>query len=130
MPKAKAKTADHKMNEQSENSHYYAVIFTRRAKNSDDARYGTLSRRMIELAETMPGFIAVNSANDAMRDDNFAIVVSYWKSLKDIENWKKNSEHLMAQKLGRSDFYRDFSLQVTRVEKSYHMNNPDYHPRP
>ncbi len=101
----------------------FAVIFTRRM--SDDLEgYDAMAVRMLELAEQQDGFIAFNS----MGDKNLGVAISYWKDLNSIKAWKQNIEHLEAQRLGRSKFYRDFSLQICRVEKSYCFGDPDYHP--
>ena len=101
----------------------YVVIFTRRMTDDLDG-YDAMAARMVELAEKQEGFIAFNSIADA----KLGVAISYWKDLESIKAWKQNIEHLQAQKLGRSKFYSDFSLQVCRIEKSYCFGEPDYHP--
>jgi heme-degrading monooxygenase HmoA len=51
---------------------------------------------MVELASEQPGFLGVES----VRED-LGITVSYWESLEAIRNWKRNAEHLEAQRLGK-----------------------------
>lgn len=75
---------------------------------------------MIELAQSFNGFIRAESARDA---DGLGITVSYWKSLKDIKNWKANTEHLSAQELGRLKWYESFTVRICRVEKEYGFSN-------
>ncbi len=75
---------------------YFAVIFT--SVKRDDDGYGEVSRRMYELASSMPGFLGVESARG---EDGMGITVSYWSSLESIADWKRDLEHLEAQQLGR-----------------------------
>jgi heme-degrading monooxygenase HmoA len=95
---------------------YYAVIFSslRTSHGADD--YGVMADRMVELAQTMPGFLGVESARGL---DGFGITVSYWTSEDAIRHWQQHAEHLLAQRLGREEWYTRFELRVCRVERAY-----------
>ena len=97
---------------------YYAVIFSSRRTDGDEG-YGEMSEKMAALATTMPGYLGVESARGA---DGFGITVSYWESEEAIANWKRNAEHLVAQKLGRDKWYEDYQTRVAKVERAYSMN--------
>ncbi len=103
-------------------SDIYVVIFTRRL-SGQSADYDRVSDRMLELAEQQEGFIAFNSASGA----DLGISVSYWEDLASIRLWKENLEHVEAQILGRERFYRDYSVQVCKLERSYSFGEPPYH---
>jgi heme-degrading monooxygenase HmoA len=92
---------------------YYAVIFTSILTEGDNG-YGKMAVRMMELAAQQPGFLGVES----VRQD-IGITVSYWSSLEAISHWKQNSEHLVAQKYGRSQWYADFRIRISKVEIDY-----------
>ena len=92
---------------------YYAVIFTSILTEGDNG-YGKMAGRMMELAPQQPGFLGVES----VRQD-IGITVSYWSSLEAISHWKQNSEHLVAQKYGRSQWYADFRIRISKVERDY-----------
>jgi heme-degrading monooxygenase HmoA len=92
---------------------YYAVIFTS-IRNSGDEGYSKMADRMVELASKQPGFLGVESAREKI-----GITVSYWKDMDSIRKWKENSEHKLAQKLGREKWYKSFQVKVCRVEKEY-----------
>jgi heme-degrading monooxygenase HmoA len=92
---------------------YYAVIFTS-VRNSGDEGYSKMADRMVELASKQPGFLGVESAREQI-----GITVSYWKDLQSIQKWKENSEHKLAQKLGREIWYKSFEVKICRVEKAY-----------
>ncbi|MEX0607710.1 MAG: antibiotic biosynthesis monooxygenase, partial [Halofilum sp. (in: g-proteobacteria)] len=92
---------------------YYAVIFTSLRTEGDDG-YAAMSERMIELAATQEGFLGVESAREGV-----GITVSYWRSLEAIREWKANSEHREAQRLGREHWYAQFRVRITKVEREY-----------
>lgn len=95
------------------NPPYYAVIFTSTRTETDEG-YGDMAQQMVQLAQQQPGFLGVESARDTI-----GITVSYWQTVEDIQNWKKNAAHLMAQRLGREKWYQSFTTRICRVERSY-----------
>lgn len=92
---------------------YYAVIFTSHRTEGDND-YGEMAERMVALASVQPGFLGVESARE-----DVGITVSYWSDLDSIKQWKANSEHLEAQKLGREKWYTSFKARISRVERDY-----------
>lgn len=95
---------------------YYAVIFTN-IKNDIDEGYAEMADKMVELGSQQPGFLGIESVRDGL-----GITVSYWKDLESIKNWKKNTEHLVAQKLGRKKWYSAFKTRIAKVERDYSLN--------
>ena len=102
---------------------YYAVIFTSlRSKpgthaNGDGAAddgYGAMADIMAESAARQPGYLGVESAREEV-----GITVSYWSSLEAILAWKHDSDHLLAQRLGRQDWYDAYHVRICRVERDY-----------
>jgi heme-degrading monooxygenase HmoA len=96
---------------------YYAVIFTS-IRTEGDHGYENMADRMVELAAGQPGFLGVESARETV-----GITVSYWESLEAIRNWKANSEHLIAQQLGRTTWYESYQTRICRVERDYGMES-------
>ena len=92
---------------------YYAVIFTSIRTDIDEG-YGLTADAMVALAEKQPGFLGVESARN-----DVGITVSYWVDLDSIKQWKSNSEHLLAQKLGRDKWYKTFKTRIAKVERDY-----------
>ncbi|TNF33203.1 MAG: antibiotic biosynthesis monooxygenase [Gammaproteobacteria bacterium] len=93
---------------------YYAVIFSSLRGEPDEA-YSQTAARMMQLAQQQTGFIGV----DSIRDGRSGITVSYWQDETSILQWKQNSEHLLAQRLGREKWYECYQLHIARVERSY-----------
>lgn len=94
---------------------YYAVVFTSLRTDADQG-YGAMAERMVELAAQQPGFLGVESARDGL-----GITVSYWADLASIAALKANAEHLVAQRVGRDQWYADFKVRIARVERDYGM---------
>ncbi len=94
---------------------YYAVIFTSRLKPGADD-YGVTAQRMLELAQTMPGYLGIESARNA---EGFGIAVSYWKDEESIRHWKAQDEHRATQARGKAEWYEHYEGRVARVERDY-----------
>lgn len=92
---------------------YYAVIFTSLLADHDPA-YHTMADRMVELARLQPGFLGMESVRNEL-----GITVSYWESEEAIVHWKRQTEHLAAQQMGRERWYKVYSIRVCRVERAY-----------
>lgn len=92
---------------------YYAVIFTSTRTYGDNG-YEDMAQEMENLAKQQKGFLGVESARGEI-----GITVSYWENLDAISNWKKNTDHLFAQKKGRSDWYTWYKVRICKVEREY-----------
>lgn len=91
---------------------YYAVIFASQ-RTEGDRGYGKIAEEMVKLASQQKGFLGMESA----RDEGCGITVSYWDSLEAIKGWKGNSAHRVAQDRGKTEWYKNFSLRVCKVER-------------
>ncbi|MDO6491161.1 MAG: antibiotic biosynthesis monooxygenase [Cellulophaga sp.] len=92
---------------------YYAVIFTS-TKIEEDSGYNQMATQMEELAKEQAGFIGIESARESV-----GITVSYWSSLEAIANWKKQTDHKLAQEKGRKEWYTWFKVRICKVEREY-----------
>jgi len=90
---------------------YYAVIFiSQLAENTQG--YAEMAQQMLDLAQTMPGFLGLESAREQV-----GITVSFWRDEASIENWRRHSQHRQAQKLGREQWYQQFQIHIARVDR-------------
>ena len=69
---------------------------------------------MFELAEKQPGYLGVESAREAI-----GITVSYWATEGDAAAWKRVAEHAEAQRLGRENWYEQYSVRIATVTRDY-----------
>lgn len=97
----------------------YAVIFISKRTEGDNG-YNAMSDRMEELCRQQPGFLGMDHARSEI-----GITVCYWDSLEAIANWKANTEHITAQKLGYEKWYNRYEVKICKVEREYGMNNAD-----
>ncbi len=95
---------------------YYAVIFSSERRDDDRSAYDLMSSQMFDLAALQPGYLGVETIENEFGQ---AITVSYWESEEAIRNWHENSDHKMAQSLGREKWYSDFRIRVAKVERAY-----------
>lgn len=92
---------------------YYAVIFTS-LRTQKEQGYNKMADKMLELASKQDGFLGAESARNTI-----GITVSYWQSLEAIKKWKMNTQHLEAQKLGKTIWYANFKVRICKVERDY-----------
>ncbi|MFD2033800.1 antibiotic biosynthesis monooxygenase family protein [Belliella marina] len=95
---------------------YYAVIFTN-LLNNDQEGYSEMAELMESLVVNQKGYLGHESVRDGM-----GITISYWESLEAIKEWKMQSDHLLAQKMGREKWYKQFKTRICKVERDYGFN--------
>ena len=98
---------------------YYAVIFNS-VLNEPAEGYEIMADRMVELAQQQPGFLGFES----VRKD-IGITISYWENSESIKKWKQQTEHLLAQKLGKEKWYKSYALRICKVERQYYFDKED-----
>lgn len=92
----------------------YAVIF-KAITGKQDAQYSEMVKVMRDLAferYNCQDFIAVTEGEQE-------IAISYWNSEEDIRQWHKDSQHAVAQQLGREKWYQSYVVEVVKVERRY-----------
>lgn len=92
----------------------YAVIFRAEVAIMDDT-YLEMARRMRELAIEEYGCLEFTSVTEGSQE----IAISYWPSKEHIRAWRNNSEHILAQQMGQSRWYRQYQVQVMKLEREY-----------
>ena len=71
---------------------------------------------MFELALKQPGCLGAEYAREVT---GLGMTVAYFTDETAIRSWKQNSEHLVAQRLGKARWYSHYKIRVARVERSY-----------
>lgn len=95
----------------------YMVVFKAKVKTIDN-EYVSLVSNLRELAFTKYNCVDFISTGD----DALEITISYWKSMNDILNWKKDIYHLEAQKKGREKWYENYQIEIAEINRSYNFN--------
>ena len=101
---------------------YYAVIFTAQRSLSGEDMYEITANRMVTLAQQQPGFLGVGSVRG---DDGIGITVSYWTDRDAIAQWRGHAEHMVAQAMGRQEFYDWCRIRIAEVvsERAFMSDN-------
>ncbi|MBP7510356.1 MAG: antibiotic biosynthesis monooxygenase [Bacteroidia bacterium] len=94
---------------------YYAVIFTS-VKNDVGQDYFTMAELMVKMAQEQEGYLGLESATSEI-----GITISYWTNLESIKKWKENSDHKIAQELGRKLWYKQYKTRIAKVERDYEL---------
>lgn len=92
---------------------YYAVIFSNMRTEIEEG-YVETSIEMVRLAEAQEGYLGHESVRDGL-----GITISYWKNLEAIRNWKQQTDHLFAQRMGREKWYSAYKTRICLVERDY-----------
>ena len=101
----------------------FAVIFKAKV-GAQDAQYAQTVALMRELAfnnYNCQDFIAVTEGEQE-------IALSYWHSLADIQNWHNDSQHKVAQALGREKWYREYTVEVVEIKDHPWFLGCQFHP--
>ena len=101
---------------------YYVCVFSSQhsSSNKNLEGYAELAHHIDQLAMKQQGYLGIDSARN---ESGFGITVSYWKSDEDMKEWKKQANHLGAQRLGHERFYADFHIHIAKVEREYGMSS-------
>ncbi len=95
----------------------YAVIF-RAEINKLDPRYSEMASKMRDLAIRKYGCKEFTSVTEGTQE----IAISYWQDREQIKKWKGDSEHLVAQELGKSVWYKSYKVQILEIIREYNKN--------
>lgn len=95
---------------------YWAVVFTSRRSEGDDAAYAEAAAHMEAMAAEVPGFLGLESVRGA---DGLGITVSYWADEAAIAVWRDAPEHVAAQARGKTGWYSHYEMRIARVERAY-----------
>ena len=94
------------------------TIFRSRLRPEHQEAYQQTAAHMHELAQQMPGFIAIKTFT---APDGERVSIVEFESEATHDAWRNHPEHRKAQKLGREVYYSEFQLQVCKLERAYGM---------
>ena len=90
------------------------TVFRSRLRPGVGDEYASLVKRMIELAETMPGYV---SHKDFSAGDGERVTIVEFEHEEGLRAWRTNPEHLAAQKMARQKYYTEYSVQVCTLDR-------------
>jgi putative acetyltransferase len=93
-------------------SPFYVVAFSSQLKERSK-KYDEVASEMVRLASDEPGYIGIISTRNP---NGGGFTASYWETSESILRWRQNPAHLVAQQLGRTEFYSQFKTTVALIE--------------
>lgn len=95
----------------------YAVIFKSKRQDANSDLYYEHNNLLEEKIKSLPGYVR----HSGMRhpETREGVTIAYFNSLEAIDKWRKDGEHIAAKKLAKSDFYENYSVEITEVIDSY-----------
>ena len=90
------------------------TVFRSRLRPGVGDEYASLVKRMIELAETMPGYV---SEKNFVAEDGERVTIVEFENKEGLRAWRTNPEHLAAQKLARQKYYTEYHIQVCTLDR-------------
>lgn len=102
----------------------YLVIFRNRKRaDLDAAAYGAAAARMEALARAQPGFRSFKSFT---AEDGEVVAISEWDSEGAARAWGRDAEHAAVQKLGRAQYYDNYTLLAGTPEHVHRFHRQDH----
>ena len=95
----------------------YAVIFRSKRQDANHELYYQHDEKLEEKIKSLPGYISHFGIRHP--ETRTGVTVAYFDTLEAIDNWRKDAEHMDAKKLAKSDFYENYSVEITEVIDQY-----------
>lgn len=78
---------------------------------------------LIEYAANLPGYLGMEFAKEIQPDGRvFGLSAVYWKTLEDLDAWRKDMRHMQAKQKGKSSWYDEHNIKVCHVLSHYGSN--------
>jgi heme-degrading monooxygenase HmoA len=95
----------------------YAVIFSSKRQDANSELYYQHNDELVEHIKTISGYISHQSVRHP--ETLQGITIAYFDSLKAIDQWRRDSQHIEAKNLAKSHFYENYNLEITEIIDSY-----------
>ncbi len=98
----------------------YAVIFEVEISEGKKDQYLNIAAKLKKQLVTMPGFISIERF-ESLVNERKLLSLSFWEEEKHLLAWKKNLEHMSAQKEGRESIFKDYRIRIAEIKRDYTM---------
>ncbi len=90
----------------------------------DRAEYEARNRRLDDLVRHMPGFISVQSYTSTVGG---RVTIARFESEAALDAWRRQPEHVEAQRNGREKYYDSYWVQVCETIREYDFRQAGPH---
>jgi heme-degrading monooxygenase HmoA len=91
------------------------TVFRSRLRPEHADSYGDLAPHIASLARGMPGLVDLKTFS---AEDGERVTIATFADMASHDGWREHSEHRVAQKRGRSEFYAEYTIQVCQTLKA------------
>jgi heme-degrading monooxygenase HmoA len=81
----------------------------------DVPAYEDVGTRMVELVQSMPGFLGMDYAPT----EGGELIVARFESHDALKAWREHPEHLEAQRRGREEFFASYRIEICDEVRTY-----------
>lgn len=103
----------------------YSVIFEVEIQEGKKDQYLEIAAHLKEQLVKMPGFISIERFESLVTEGKL-LSLSFWKDENSLLNWKKNIDHMAAQKKGRASIFKDYRIRIAKVERDYTLESSTF----
>lgn len=96
----------------------YAVIFEVEIADGKKNQYLDIAKMLKEQLVKMPGFLSIERFQSLVNEGKL-LSLSFWEDEESLLFWKKNIDHMGAQKKGRESIFKDYRIRIAKVERDY-----------
>ena len=97
------------------------TVFRSRLRPGVEEEYRALSKRLFALAQSIPGFVSLESFEGK---DGERLALVRFADRASHEQWRNHPEHLEAKRLGRERFYSAFEIFVCEDPQCRSFRSP------
>lgn len=93
------------------------VIFRAQVRvDADLDAYAAMSVRLHDLVEKHPGYVSFESFTTETGEE---VSLEMFDSMESVDAWRRNREHMEAQRFGRDELYEWYSVQKFELTGEY-----------
>ena len=97
-----------------------AVIFEVTMKDGKAEDYFEIAASLKPALESIDGFISVERFESTTTPGKY-VSLSFWRDQAAVAAWRDQTEHGLAQALGKSEIFADFRIRVASVLRDYSL---------
>ena len=97
-----------------------AVIFEVWPAQGQRGRYLDIAAELRPMLDGIDGFISIERF-ESLSEPGKVLSLSFWRDEDAVQAWRAMAPHREAQRIGRSDVFRDYRLRIAAVVRDYGM---------
>ncbi|RBQ28248.1 antibiotic biosynthesis monooxygenase family protein [Aliarcobacter vitoriensis] len=103
----------------------FGVIFEVEILENRKDEYLKIASILKEQLIKEKGFISIERFQ-SLANENKLLSLSFWEDEKSILNWKKNIDHVAAQKKGRESIFKDYKISIVEIKRDYTLQTSTF----